>query len=239
MGINSPLGEFVEILSVIKEKALLYQGRLSKSEASTRVALIDRVLKALGWDISNPNMIEFEKILPQSRADYALYNQDNKIQVIIEAKALGVNLGDKTFVFNLIMYAIAAGIKDIFLTDGVVWEHYSDFTPGNVISSKTIDITKDNLLDCAIYLVNELDAAKFWQGLPSSEKGLSDLLSKQILDLRSEISDLKQSLSTLQPSFPAVVPATTENTPLPVVKNPEFRSEYINLSNLPNKLTGQ
>ncbi len=72
MGIRSPFGGFVEVLCDVKERALLYRGRLSKSEASTRVALIDPILKALGWDTSNPNMIEFEKTLPQSRADYAL-----------------------------------------------------------------------------------------------------------------------------------------------------------------------
>jgi len=211
----------------------------NKSEASTRVTLIDPILNALGWDTSNPNMIEFEKTLPQSRADYALYNQDNKIQVIIEAKALGINLGDKTFVFNLIMYALAAGIKDIFLTDGVIWEHYSDFTPGNVISSKTIDLTKDNLLDCAEYLVNELDAAKFWQVMPNAENGINDLLSKQILDLRSELSNLKQALSALQAQIPTTTLSSTENS-APVMSNKtEEQLQFVELINLPEKLTGQ
>jgi len=239
MGIHSPFADFVEVLCNVKERALLYQGRLNKSEASTRVTLIDPILFALGWDTSNPNMIEFEKTLPQSRADYALYDQENKIQVIIEAKALGINLGDKTFVFNLIMYALAAGIKDIFLTDGVIWEHYSDFTPGNVISSKTLDLTKDNLLDCAVYLVNELDAAIYWHGIPSAENGKFDLMSKQLLDLRSEISDLKQALAALQAPILTATPSPTEASVLPVVQKPEEQLQYVELHNLSENLTGK
>jgi hypothetical protein len=234
MGIHSPFGDFFKILCEIQEKALLFQGRLSKSEASTRVVLIDPVLKALGWDTSNPTMIEFEKTLPpQSRVDYALYSQEGKIQVIIEAKALGVNLGDKTFIFNLIMYAIAAGIKDIFLTDGIIWEHYSDFAPGNVISSKTIDLTKDNLVECAAYLINELDAAKFWQGTRSSDNGVNEQLAKEILGLRSEISNLKQILSTLNQSVPVEIITS------PIAEKHDSKGRFVELSSLPQKLTGQ
>lgn len=229
MGIHSPLGNFIDVLCDVRESALINQARLSKSEASTRVVLIDPILKALGWDTGNPNMIEFEKTLPQSRADYALYNQENKIQVIIEAKALGINLGDKAFVLNLIMYALAAGIKDIFLTDGVVWEHYSDFTPGNVVSSKTIDLTKDNLLECAAYLVNELDAAQYWQKLPYTTQVINEQLSKEILDLRSEISNLKEALSLLQKPGSGIVNSQPA---------PDHNIIFTDLADLPNKLTG-
>jgi len=166
MGINSPLGNFVDVISNVKESAHTYQTKLNASEASTRATLIDPVLRALGWDTANPDMIEFEKTLPKARVDYALYDQENKIRVIIEAKALGTDLGDKGFIFTLIAYAIKAGIKDIFLTGGVIWEHYSDFIPGNVIPNKILNFKNDNLYECALYLVKELDAAQFWQGKP-------------------------------------------------------------------------
>ncbi len=170
MKIVSPTGNFIDVLQHVRDTALKYQAKLSNSEASTRSSLIDPLLCALGWDISNPNMIEVEKTIPpQSRVDYALIDCQNKVQVVIEAKSLGGNLSDNRVVLNLIMYALSSGVKDVFLTDGVIWEHYTDYVPGNIISSKTLKLTTDNLFDCATYLIQELDAAKYW---PSDEGAL-------------------------------------------------------------------
>lgn len=110
MRLQSPLGKIIDTLRRTRETALMYQSQLSKSEASTRSALIDPILRALGWDSANPNMIEFEKTFPQSRIDYALNNHEKHIQIIIEAKSLGGNLEAKGVVLNLIMYAIASGV---------------------------------------------------------------------------------------------------------------------------------
>jgi hypothetical protein len=198
MEIKSPIGNLIENLRKAKNFAIIYQDKLSKSEASTRSSLIDPILLSLGWDLTNPNMIEFEKTYPKSRVDYALVNQENKIQVIIEAKSLGGNLNEQGIVLNLIMYALASGVKNVFLTDGVIWEHYTDYSPGNVVSSKTIDITKDNLLDCANYFIENLDAARYWSTDVPLEGQVNEQFSKQILDLRNEISNLRYSLELLQ-----------------------------------------
>ena len=198
--INSPIGAFIKTLEDVRDTALINQGKLSKSEASTRSAIIDPILRALGWDISNPRMIEFERTFTQSRVDYALLSHENKIEIIIEAKPLGGNLGDKHILLSLIMYAIASGVKNIFLTDGMIWEHYTDYSPGNVVSSKTIDLTKDNILDCAAYMIQILDAARYWQVEPTKSEQPDEQISKQILDLRSEISELKNSLLLFQQS---------------------------------------
>ena len=45
-------------------------------------------------------MIEFEKTFTQSRVDYALLSFENKTEIIIEAKPLGGNLGDKNILLN-------------------------------------------------------------------------------------------------------------------------------------------
>ena len=196
MKIHRPTSHLVEVLNKQRDIALKYQTKLSKSEASTRSALIDPILRTLGWNTSNPNMVEFEKTIPpQSRVDYALLNYQNKIEIIIEAKPLGGNLHDTGILLNLVMYAFASGVKDIFLTDGAIWEHYTDYVPGNIGASKTLDLTKDNLFDCASYLISQLDAAKFW---PADTENISpsEDVSQQLLELRNEISTLKSKFVT-------------------------------------------
>lgn len=221
MRIHSPIGNCIEKLRIIRETALKYQAKLSRSEASTRSSLVDPLLRSLGWDTSNPNFVEFEKTIPpQSRVDYALFDNQNKIQVIIEAKALGGNLSDKGVLLNLVMYALTSGVKNIFLTDGVIWEHYTNYEPGNIGASKTLDFTKDNLLDCASYLIQELDAAKYWPG-ETAEVPPSEQFSQQMLDLRNEISTLRNILSSIQQA--AVKPPIGEETsPIPQAKDGDF-----------------
>jgi hypothetical protein len=228
MKIKSPLGNFIDTLYSVRNSALLHQSKLSKSEASTRSTLIDPILSALGWNLTNPTMIELEKTMPKSRLDYALYNHRSEIHTIIEAKSLGGNLGDRNILLNLIMYAIASGVNDIFLTDGVVWEHYADFSPGNVVSSKTLDLTQDNLLDCATYLTQKLDAAKFWPSDISEDNEINEQLSKQILDLRNEISNLKGDLLSLQQLSEGQKLSQDIQT-----------TNFIDLDDLPSNLTGK
>lgn len=227
MKIHSPIGDFVEVLWQIRQNALINQTKFSNSEASTRNALIDPLLRALGWDTSNPNMVEVEKTIPPtSRVDYALMDSQNKIQVIIEAKALSGNLSDNRIILNLIMYAFSSGVKDIFLTNGMIWEHYTDYVPGNTGSSKTLNFLDGNLFDCASYLIQELDAAKFWPD-DKSEIPPSDQLSQQVLALRNEISSIRTLLSSMQK--PTEVEKSTEKNQNASTK---VDSTLVNISDL-------
>ena len=50
---NSPIGNFISILKQVRETALLNQGILSKSEASTRSSVIDPI-KGFGMGYIEP-----------------------------------------------------------------------------------------------------------------------------------------------------------------------------------------
>ena len=60
---QSPLSGFCEVLKEVKRRAREYPPR---NETQTRMALIDPVLTALGWDLSNPHQVELES---RRRAD--------------------------------------------------------------------------------------------------------------------------------------------------------------------------
>ncbi len=55
---QSPLSGFCEVLKEVKRRAREYPPR---NETQTRMALIDPVLTALGWDLSNPHQVELER----------------------------------------------------------------------------------------------------------------------------------------------------------------------------------
>lgn len=231
---QSPLSNLCDVLGEIKDSAKQYKAILSKNEASTRAVLIDPILRALGWDTANTHMVEIEKSLGSVRADYALFDSNKAAQIIVEAKALGSNLTLQPLVMSLVNYAFEFKLNDIFLTDGLTWHHYSDFRPGKVTPTKVLDLTKDNPVEIAAYLVQMIDAARFW---PVEN---TDLLAQRIEQLESTVATLQRLISLQTPSQPANVTAISSNgdtknsnitTPSTVVLQPT-QVKYVDLASL-------
>jgi predicted type IV restriction endonuclease len=198
MPFNSPLSNLSETLIQIQESAKLYQTTLKKNEAATRAVLIDPVLRALGWDTANTNMVEVEKTTEGVRADYALYDSNAIPRIIVEAKALGTDLGQNALVMTLVGYAFRFKLNDVFLTDGVIWKHFENFQPDNLSPSKTLNLAMDNPVDCAAYFVQHLDAAKYW----SIEQSI-DVISQRVDELENIISTLQKKVADLTPNAPS------------------------------------
>lgn len=192
MRFQSPLSNLCDVLIQIQESANLYKTTLSRNEAATRAVLIDPVLRALGWNTANTNMVEVEKTIDQVRADYALYDGNQIPQIIVEAKALGTNLDQKKLIMALVNYAFSFGLEDIFLTDGLIWEHFDKFQPGKLEPTRVLSIVDDSPVDCAAYLVQHLDAAKYW---PIEQT--IDVLSQRIEELESTVATLQKSITIL------------------------------------------
>jgi len=186
MIINSPISNFIKVLEQVKEKAQKNRIKLSKSEATTRIALIDPVLTALGWDLSNPDMVEFEHSLSDTRIDYALYNENNEVKAIIEAKSLDGNLNDQKILTKLVSYVYIHKIHDIFLTDGLVWQHYQMNELGNV-DPISMNLAKESLTDIATYLINKLDAIKYWEHESTTENIENHISLDNIVNESSQI----------------------------------------------------
>jgi hypothetical protein len=181
------------VLNLIRESANQYRATLERNEAATRAVLIDPVLRALGWDIANTNMVEVEKALDKARADYALYDNNAAVCVIIEAKSLGTDLNRPDLIMSLVNYAFTFKLQDIFLTDGMVWHHFTNFQPGNVRVERSLDIATGDPVENAAYLVQRLDAAKFW---PKEET--IDKLAQQVTQLESSIATLQKEVANLK-----------------------------------------
>jgi hypothetical protein len=204
--IQSPLSNLSEVLRQVNASAKLYQATLASNEAATRAVLIDPILRALGWDTANTSMVEVEKTLGKSRADYALYDSNSSVRIIIEAKPFNANLNQPDIVLSLVHYAFTFKLQDIFLTDGIVWHHYTNFQPENVGTSKVLDLAHDDPIECAAYLVQSLDAAKYWV-----EEQTIDTLAQQIAQLESTVATLQRDLIELQQS--RMLPTAPKPTP--------------------------
>ena len=95
---NSPISHLTEVLQKVKDSARTFEPQLKGNESATRAALVDPVLRALGWDIGNPGRVLVEKtqtVQKKSlRVDYALMH-DQEIKIVVEAKKLGGDLKEE------------------------------------------------------------------------------------------------------------------------------------------------
>ena len=119
------LDELVDRIEALKARIASHGDELRENETRTRMALIDPLLHALGWDVSDPGAVKPEHKMSGGWADYALLRPDGKPAATVEAKKLGGSLASHQM--QMLNYANASGVEYAALTDGNHWELYSVF----------------------------------------------------------------------------------------------------------------
>ena len=99
---------------------------LRRSEMLTRYALIDPLLRELGWDTSDPDLVIPEYSSGSGRADYALLSNGTPV-MMVEAKKLDELL--QGAVTQGIQYCLEWGTRYFAVTDGRRWEIYETHRP--------------------------------------------------------------------------------------------------------------
>ena len=85
------------VIETLQQRIRDYGDSLRQNEIRTRVALIDPLLTALGWDVAEPGLVTAEYNMSSNgsslRADYALLgSRADKPAALVEAKHLGESL---------------------------------------------------------------------------------------------------------------------------------------------------
>ena len=122
-----PLDDLVSVIETLKERVQTHRQDLQANETRTRMALIDPLLQALGWDTTDPALVLPEYEVSGSRADYALLDGTDKPVALVEAKRLGESLASHRE--QIVRYANLSGVPYAGLTDGDHWELYKVFDP--------------------------------------------------------------------------------------------------------------
>ncbi len=123
--------ELLDVVSCLVERIDHHRNLLAHSEACTRSALIEPLLRALGWDTGDPGLVVPEYNIPSKpshRADYALFTQDRAASgsrlpdVIVEAKKLGEQMDGAAV--QAANYCTVDGFEHFAVTDGQRWRVY-------------------------------------------------------------------------------------------------------------------
>ncbi len=133
------LADLVQCVELLKERIQSHGAALRENETRTRMALIDPLLHALGWNVSDPGVITPEYRVAEGWADYALLRPDGRPAATVEAKKLGAGLTSHRM--QMLNYANAAGITYAGLTDGNHWELYDVFRQAALEERRILEVS--------------------------------------------------------------------------------------------------
>ncbi|MEW4530636.1 hypothetical protein [Maioricimonas sp. JC845] len=100
------------------------------NEQDTKAALIQPILRALGWDVEDPEELarEYKQRRQDRPVDYALQLLRSPC-LFIEAKSLGSNLDDHKWANQIANDAMQSGVEWGALTDGDEYRLYNSHAP--------------------------------------------------------------------------------------------------------------
>ena len=140
------LGDLVTAIETVQTCIREHGDRLSQNEYRTRLSLIDPVLNALGWDVSNPRLVRVEDHHSGiGTPDYALLGEDGQPNAYVEAKKLGEMAGTTKPAHRSQLRDYADELQTNYagLTDGDHWI-FRDFSTGFSNESYILDVTFSN-----------------------------------------------------------------------------------------------
>ena len=130
------LESLLELVKTLRARIDTHGDQLRQSEALTRYALINPLLRELGWDTGDPALVIPEYASGHGKADYALLS-DGKPVMMVEAKKLGTQLGP--VVIQVIGYCLMEGTEHFSVTDGQRWQVYETHKTGSIDEKRVVE----------------------------------------------------------------------------------------------------
>ena len=146
------LDELFDTIESIKQRIKEHREDINL-EIQTRITLIDPMLRALGWDVSDPSVVTIEPKTDGGWADYALLDERGRTVVFVEAKKLSER---DVPIQQTIGYAISENmqgrsyVRYCAFTNGDRWELYDLTTQSPVMKTS---IVSEETAKCALQLL--------------------------------------------------------------------------------------
>ena len=129
-----PLESLLELIQGLQKRIDEHGDALSQNERLTRYALIDPLLRELGWDTADPAQVVPEYRIPNNQlVDYVLLSNNSPV-IVVESKKLDEPLRGGKALDQGILYCAHTGSKHFLLTDGRRWEIYESSSTAPKIS---------------------------------------------------------------------------------------------------------
>lgn len=213
-----PLENLLTLIEKLQKRIDSHSDALRQSEALTRYALIDPLLRELGWDTEDPDVVVPEYRSDGGRPDYALHKEDKPI-IMLEAKRLDMPLKDA--VKQVINYCMHDGTEYSAVTDGRRWEIYETHKPVPIDEKRIIsfDLKAPSVVDVC------LKALTLWK--PSVISGQIAVGETPVIGLPDDRRDTTETQSAEETTVQPTSPISDEDGWLPLSEfNPERETQF-------------
>lgn len=202
-----PLDELTGVIETLQRRIRDHGPSLRGNETRTRLALIDPLLCALGWNVADPAVVTPEYRVDVGWADYALHGPGTQPVAVIEAKRLGTVV--ENHLGQAVNYCIEQGIAYAGVTDGNHWQLYRTFDPVRLADKQVLDV---HIGDAAAFQ-SALKLLLLWR--PNLASGKPTEANEPILEVpQSEPAPQPQPQS--QPPLAPVAPIPAQTPPAQV-----------------------
>ena len=133
------LDELSGLVDNLRECINNHRDTLTKSESTTRYALIDPILSKIGWRLADPAHVLTEYAYQSKRFDYAMWH-NKRVVLVVEAKALGSRL-EEDELLQTISYCSMVGCQHFVMTNGDTWEGYDLSAVGDIVEKRRLDFS--------------------------------------------------------------------------------------------------
>ena len=198
------LDDLVQTIETLQRRIREHREYLGNYESRTRVALIDPMLCALGWDVSDPDAVQTEPRTVNGWADYALLGSNRRPVIFVEAKKLA---DQDSPIRQTVGYAVSENIENrtnvryCASTNGDVWEVYDITAQESVMR---VSLTGEDAAKCALKLVG------LWRR--SLEDGRFDDAVEPLIE-PADVAAPTPAPPAPTPAPPAPTPVWQESTP--------------------------
>ena len=197
-----PLESLHTLVGTLRQRIQAHRPALSGSEWLTRYTLIDPLLRELGWDTEDPELVIPEYSSGGGRADYALLGNDGKPAMIVEAKKLG-ELLSLSVVTQVLNYCWTEGTEHFAVTDGQRWEIYETNRAGPPADKRVASFDLLNASPANVCL----QALALWcQNVASGQISIAHT---------PVVTPTDDAPPVVQPPEPSVAAPPTQPTPIP------------------------
>ena len=199
------LESLLELVKTLRARIDTHGDQLRQSEALTRYALINPLLRELGWDTGDPALVIPEYASGHGKADYALLS-DGKPVMMVEAKKLGTQLGP--VVIQVIGYCLMEGTEHFSVTDGQRWQVYETHKTGSIDEKRVVEFDLEDQRAAEVCL----KALALWR--PSVQTGQALPGQKSIFGPLEDTSVPPEKEATVDPPPPPPPPPPADSEPL-------------------------
>ena len=141
------LQPLVGAIKTVQQRIQDYRDEYTNRETFTRISLIDPVLSALGWTVSDPSLVRPEFTVKTLRPDYVLFKvaakgNERDILATVEAKALNIDV--LSVEGQTLQQVLQADVRHAVLTNGDRWLVY-DVTKPTMAERRIVDVQLSKL----------------------------------------------------------------------------------------------